>query len=141
LQRLFSSFADGWPGSGLLIQRLLIGAALLHAGLDTFFTCVGAGATPICATPICLSGAQVIGAVGGLFLILGLWTPVVGFLTAILQAWIALTSGGDHRVPLFLAIFAATLAMIGPGAWSVDARLFGRKHIIPNGSRDFPLKS
>ena len=32
MQRLFSSFADGWPGSGLLIQRLLIGAALLHAG-------------------------------------------------------------------------------------------------------------
>ena len=32
-------------------------------------------------------------------------------------------------VPLTLAILGATLAMIGPGAWSIDARLFGRKHI------------
>lgn len=137
MQRLFSSFADGWPGGGLLIQRLLIGTALLHTGLHAGVICMGA--TSICL-PICLSGAQVIGAVGGLFLIFGLWTPVAGLLTAVVQAWIALTSSGDNRVSFLLAIFAATLAMIGPGAWSVDARLFGRKHIIPNGSPDFPQK-
>jgi putative oxidoreductase len=27
-----------------------------------------------------------------------------------------------------LATSGATLAMTGPGAWSMDARLFGRKH-------------
>jgi putative oxidoreductase len=27
-----------------------------------------------------------------------------------------------------LATLGATLAMIGPGAWSIDAHLFGRKH-------------
>jgi len=28
-----------------------------------------------------------------------------------------------------LATLGATLAMVGPGAWSIDARLFGRKLI------------
>jgi hypothetical protein len=28
-----------------------------------------------------------------------------------------------------LAALGAALAMVGPGAWSVDALLFGRKHI------------
>jgi uncharacterized membrane protein YphA (DoxX/SURF4 family) len=33
---------------------------------------------------------------------------------------------------LVLAILGLSLAMIGPGAWSVDARLFGRKQINPD---------
>jgi hypothetical protein len=33
MQRLFSTFADGWPDIGLLLQRLLVGAALLHHGI------------------------------------------------------------------------------------------------------------
>lgn len=134
LQRLFSSFADGWPGGGLLIQRLLIGTALLHTGLHAGFTF--AGATPVSVT----SAAQVLCAVAGLFLIVGLWTPVAGVLTATVQAWIAVTSSGDTQVSLLLAVFAASLAMIGPGAWSIDARLFGRKHIIPNEAHEFPHK-
>jgi len=28
-------------------------------------------------------------------------------------------------------VFAVTLALIGPGAWSIDARLYGRKHFVP----------
>jgi hypothetical protein len=33
------------------------------------------------------------------------------------------------RIPIILATLSATLAMIGPGAWSIDAWLYGRKHI------------
>jgi hypothetical protein len=33
MQRLFSTFANGWPGIGLLVQLLLIGTALLHYGI------------------------------------------------------------------------------------------------------------
>ena len=35
-------------------------------------------------------------------------------------------------MPLALAVLGASLAMIGPGAWSLDARLFGRKQIEPD---------
>jgi len=43
--------------------------------------------------------------------------------------WIAFSRAGDPWIPIMLATLGATLAMVGPGAWSIDARLFGRKHI------------
>jgi hypothetical protein len=44
------------------------------------------------------------------------------------------SGAGDPWSQLQLAILGAGLAMIGPGAFSVDARLFGRKRIdLPNG--------
>jgi putative oxidoreductase len=42
--------------------------------------------------------------------------------------WTVVAYPGDPRTPILLATFGATLAMIGPGAFSIDARLFGRKH-------------
>jgi uncharacterized membrane protein YphA (DoxX/SURF4 family) len=36
---------------------------------------------------------------------------------------------GDTWIHVFLAAIAASMAMLGPGAWSIDARLFGRKRI------------
>lgn len=72
------------------------------------------------------------GAAGGIFLLAGLWTPVVGALTAIDQFWIALrvvyTGSRDSQwIHILLAVLAAAVAMLGPGAWSIDARRFGRK--------------
>jgi uncharacterized membrane protein YphA (DoxX/SURF4 family) len=34
-----------------------------------------------------------------------------------------------YMMPLLLAAFAAAIAMLGPGAWSLDAAIFGRKRI------------
>jgi len=68
-----------------------------------------------------------IAAGAGILLLVGLWTPVVGAVIAASELWIVF-SGGDPSLPIVLAILGATLAMIGPGAWSIDARLFGRKH-------------
>ena len=72
---------------------------------------------------------HIIGAGTGILLPVGLWTPVGGVLVTIVELWIVLSCVGDPLVPLALAILGVTLAMIGPGAWSIDARLFGRKHI------------
>jgi len=49
-------------------------------------------------------------------------------LIALVEVWVAY-SGAHVEIPLMLATLGTTLAMIGPGAWSIDARLFGRKHI------------
>jgi uncharacterized membrane protein YphA (DoxX/SURF4 family) len=73
--------------------------------------------------------AQVIGGGAGILLLVGLWTPVAGALVAIVEVWIAFSRPGDTWIPIMLAALGAALAMVGPGAWSVDARLFGRKHI------------
>jgi putative oxidoreductase len=119
LQRLFSSFAHGWPGNGLLLLRMLTGFALIHYGIVDLreahqFACIA---------------PQVIAAGAGILLLVGLWTPVTGALVAIAEVWIAFSRPGDPWIPIMLAALGATLAMIGPGAWSIDARLYGRKHI------------
>jgi uncharacterized membrane protein YphA (DoxX/SURF4 family) len=86
-------------------------------------------------------GPQIIGGLCGIFLLFGLWTPAIGFLTAGVESWVALTSRGEGRMAVLLAVLAATLAMIGPGAWSIDARLFGRKHIVREVRVELPQNS
>lgn len=70
-----------------------------------------------------------IGAGAGVLLLVGLWTPIVGTLVAVLETWITLSFAANPLTHIMLATLGATLAMIGPGAWSVDAQLFGRKRI------------
>jgi putative oxidoreductase len=118
LQRLFSTFADSWPGFGLLIQRLLTGIALIHNGIARLGTPAAGLIIP-----------EITGAFLGLFILAGLWTPLVGALIAAVELWIIFAGPSDIWMSLMLAVFGGTLAMIGPGAWSIDARLFGRKHI------------
>jgi putative oxidoreductase len=102
-----------------LIQRVLVGGALLYHEL----ACLGA--TPVCRLAI----HQSMGALAGLLLIAGLWTPFAGILVAGIEAWIALSAPPAAGIPVALAVLGLTLAMIGPGTWSVDALLYGRKHI------------
>jgi hypothetical protein len=64
-----------------------------------------------------------------ILLFLGLWTPVGGVLAACVELWNAITQPGDMWVFILLATFGVTLTLLGPGAWSVDARLFGWKRI------------
>jgi hypothetical protein len=68
----------------------------------------------------------------GLLLIPGLWTPIAGTLVALLQIWQMMTITGDRWVPLLLGTIGGALAMLGPGLWSVDARLFGWKRVEPS---------
>jgi putative oxidoreductase len=122
VQRLFSNFADGWPGVGLLMQRLAAGGALVYCG-----------AASLTAAPhFELAAPRLLGAAAGALLLAGSWTPVAGTLVAILELWIAFSQPGNPWMALLLAVQGASLAMIGPGAWSVDARLFGRKQINPD---------
>ena len=74
---------------------------------------------------------DLIEAAGGVLLLAGLWTPVAGALIALDELLIALplnSSPQDGRWNhIFLAVLTVSIAMLGPGAWSIDARLFGRK--------------
>jgi uncharacterized membrane protein YphA (DoxX/SURF4 family) len=65
----------------------------------------------------------------GLLLIIGLWTPAAAAFMVILELWRMVSRRGDLAVDILLCNIALAIALLGPGAWSVDARLFGWKRI------------
>ena len=64
----------------------------------------------------------------GLLLIIGLWTPFAGITVAVV-AISRIVMSHDQLVPLLAGTIGGALAMLGPGRWSLDARLFGWKRI------------
>jgi putative oxidoreductase len=118
MQGLFSNFARGWPGTGLLLLRLGSGIALFHD------YAVGSVESPHQQHFLRL----LIEAVAGLLLCGGLWTPIAGGGVAIISLY-GIFWFRDPWCQILLAILGAGLAMVGPGVWSVDALLFGRKRI------------
>ena len=83
------------------------------------------------APPISLAVIHVLAIAAGILLLAGLWTPIAGVLLAIIEIWSACTQLRDPWSFILLGTLGAALAMLGPGAWSVDARLFGWKRIDP----------
>ena len=67
--------------------------------------------------------------VAGFLLILGLWTPIVGTSVAVIEVWKILTVPGELWLWVLLGTVSGALAMLGPGRWSIDARLFGWKRV------------
>lgn len=119
VRRLFSTFAHGAPGLGLLLLRVVAGMCFVFQAAMALW-----GDPPVASTLLYV----LTGALGALLLI-GLWTPVAGTVLAI----IALGSAFLHRVEflncVLLAALGAGLALLGPGTWSVDAHLFGWKRV------------
>ena len=76
-----------------------------------------------------LTVLSVLTTAAGLLLLAGLWTPVMGTLVAIISVWKIFLLPENLGIYILLATFGAALALLGPGAWSVDARLFGWKRI------------
>jgi len=130
VQRLFSTFPNSWPGAGLLLLRVCLATALIYLGA------VSLSERPSQAIEL---AQNLVLAVSGVCVLVGLWTPLMGTLVAFDEVWIAASfhslGHGDTWIHVLLAMLALSLAMLGPGAWSIDARLFGRKRLKIDGIR------
>jgi len=125
------NFPNSWPGIGLLLLRGCLGITLIYFGIAAL------AAEPL--QPLAFA-QNLLAAAGGILLLAGLWTPVVGGLVALEEAWkvFSVFSRPPEASPLihiFLAILSVSVAMLGPGAWSIDARLFGRKRFVIDRTR------
>jgi hypothetical protein len=119
VRRLYSTFAGGWPGIGLLLMRLVVGTVILwHVSAQLWNE----------AAPHMVAGYALLG-LGGLLLVVGLWTPIAGVIVAAIGMSEMLMTGDRSIAHVLAATIAGALAMLGPGRLSIDARLFGWKRI------------
>jgi putative oxidoreductase len=112
-------FPNGWPGRGLLLLRLVAGALLVLDGITGLM-----GASQGESVTL-----EVIAAIAGIFLVAGLWTPIAGALVTVTELRVAFTGTAHLRSAILLATMGISLAVLGPGARSIDALLFGRKRL------------
>lgn len=116
--RLFSMFPSGRPGVALLLVRVAL-SILLFDGVAS--PLLSLGSPWLLAAPAALA----------MVLCLGFITPIAALLSVALQVTTLLTSGTTLAAVHACAMLDATaLAMLGPGAYSVDARLFGQREVI-----------
>lgn len=113
-------FPNGWPGRGLLLLRFSDGVFVLHQAVAQL-----SGSQHTSVTLPMNGAAMVVGAL----LLCGICTPIVGTLLAALEIGMLFAGMGSPEDAILSAAIALSVAMLGPGVWSVDAALFGRQRL------------
>jgi uncharacterized membrane protein YphA (DoxX/SURF4 family) len=132
VQRLFSTFPGGWPGVGLLLLRTAVG-----------LTAVAAGAAPLIeraaqSPSLSETAIAVVAIASGILLLIGFLSPAAAVLIALGSAGVTFpgcprlaTTLLDARPATgFLIVMAVAVVLLGPGAFSLDSYLFGRREIV-----------
>src|SRR5258705_13239025 len=113
VQRLFSMFPQGGPGFALLLLRISVAAMLLMSWVSRF---------GVSSAPLIFAGILLV----SISLSIGFLTPflsVIAGAAALANLLIGPRSG--DMICIFTILDATALTLLGPGAYSVDARLFG----------------
>jgi uncharacterized membrane protein YphA (DoxX/SURF4 family) len=127
LQRWYRIFPHGLPGIGLLVLRLAIGAKLVIEAstcmLDPQGLKLGVWLLSLLALGI------------GTFFVLGFLTQLVAGVSVLAGAAVYLrhpawVSSFLHLTSLDTIGVALAIALLGPGAISLDAYFFGRRKIV-----------
>jgi hypothetical protein len=119
IQRLFSGFPNSLPGIALLVLRVCVSAAIIIDGIH-------------CSTHADAARVALIAAaytVAALILV-GLWTPIAAGVAAVIEVAAVLEGVPGVLTHIFVTAIAASVVLLGPGALSIDAYLYGRKRLI-----------
>lgn len=127
LRRLYSTFPNGFPGVGLLLLRVGIGPILV---VQSYRALLGTQSPSYGLWVLALLTSVI-----GISFILGFLTPLAGlfavFVGSTLQLWHPTWNpyppGLWSSSPLIMAV---AITLLGPGAFSLDARFFGRRKVI-----------
>ena len=113
-------FSSGFPRRGAGVGLLLLRAAV---GLQWLFESGGAPVSPW--------WPQMLAIVLALMLMLGVLTPVAAAISAAHQLLCMTDAEPVQILPQALAAMTAlALVLLGPGAYALDARLFGRRRLV-----------
>lgn len=120
MQKWFSAFPGGWPGVGLLLLRVLVAVSVIVQTI-----------AHVVATQLSVTGWVVAALIlaGAACLLLGFATPVAATLIGLASLALAISTTSSIQ-NLDLGVLAVVIALLGPGAFSIDARLFGRREIL-----------
>lgn len=123
VQRLYSMFPAGGAGLGLALLRCSLALGL---------------ADVVPSAPLLTSLAWwlplLVLACGAL--LLGALTPIVSIASVVIASITLWTEGSDRwEQGLLVLLMAGSLMLIGPGAYSLDARIYGRHRVLPRSKR------
>ena len=116
VQRLFSMFPQGWPGIGLLLLRSSVAIALLVEGL--------------CRRQGLPGWIQVAAVLLPIAFFAGYMTPIAAAIGLLCHGLIWLKLGLNAASAIFVALDMMALALVGPGAYSLDAYRYGRRVLV-----------
>jgi hypothetical protein len=118
MQRLFSMFPTGAAGIALALLRLTAAAMLLMIAFPQGDSVSSQWA---------FAGLAVLAA----FFFLGAFTPLLCLLSVCIEITAIFgLRGVDVLHTLFSIVDTAALGLLGPGGYSLDARMFGRRRVI-----------
>jgi uncharacterized membrane protein YphA (DoxX/SURF4 family) len=126
-------FPDGWHGTGLFLLRAAVATVLFMQSIAYFSHQRERG--------FLLAAAVFVMSAAGSLLLIGFLTRLVALVAAIVSvtcifSWFPGSNAGplaNFMTAVLCATIAVAVIFLGPGAVSLDARLFGRREIIiPN---------
>jgi uncharacterized membrane protein YphA (DoxX/SURF4 family) len=134
LQRTFSGFPTGYPGLALLLLRLVVGGVTSSQAWLLIIAGRGAASIGVMFALLAL--------VIGLMLIVGLMTPIASALLSAGGLLLTINPGVTGHLLLFesgmarleFIVMSVAVILLGPGAWSLDARLYGRREVKVDGN-------
>jgi putative oxidoreductase len=151
MHRVYTYGWKGGPSLGLLLLRLVAGAAFVLHGWPkiqhptSWMNAMGGGTSPI------LQAAAAIAEFGGgIALILGILTPIAALGIAIdmafalflvhlpkHQPFVGQGPGGSFELPLLYLAVGVMLFFVGPGRFSLDALLWKPRYLVVH-EREMP---